>query len=77
MTGRTVLEGKTVHIPDAQIDPEYAMAELIRLDPYRTMLGVPLLREGNPIGVITLTRAMVQPFTEATNHVARPLPIRR
>ena len=64
MTGRTVLEGKVVHIPDAQTDPEYAMAELIRLDPYRTMLGVPLLREGNPIGVITLTRAMVQPFTE-------------
>ena len=64
MTGRTVLEGKVVHIPDAQTDPEYAMAELIRLDPYRTMLGVPLLREGTPIGVITLTRAMVQPFTE-------------
>ena len=64
MTGRTVLEGKLVHIPDAQTDPEYAIAELIRLDPYRTMLGVPLLREGNPIGVITLTRAIVQPFTE-------------
>ena len=64
MTGRTVLEGKVVHIPDAQTDPEYTMTELITLDPYRTMLGVPLLREGYPIGVITLTRATVQPFTE-------------
>jgi len=64
LTGRTVLEGKVVHIPDAQTDPEYAMADLIKLDPFRTMLGVPLLREGNPIGVITLTRPIVQPFTE-------------
>jgi len=64
MTGRAVLEGKVVHIPDAQMDPEYNLTELIRLDPYRTMLGVPLLREGTPIGVITLTRAIVQPFTE-------------
>jgi GAF domain-containing protein len=64
LTGRTVLEGKVIHIPDAQSDPEYTMTELIKLDPFRTMLGVPLLREGNPIGVITLTRAMVQPFTK-------------
>jgi GAF domain-containing protein len=64
LTGRTVLEGKVVHIPDAQNDPEYTMTELIKLDPFRTMLGVPLLREGNPIGVITLTRAIVRPFTK-------------
>jgi signal transduction histidine kinase len=63
-TGRTVVEGKVVHIPDALIDPEYTMTELIRLDPYRTMLGVPLLREGTPIGVISLTRVTVQPFTQ-------------
>jgi signal transduction histidine kinase len=59
-----VLEGKAIHIPDAQSDPEYTMNELIKLDPFRTMLGVPLLREGNPIGVITLTRAIVRPFTK-------------
>ena len=53
LTGRTVLEGKAIHIPDAQNDPEYTMTELIKLDPFRTMLGVPLLREGSPIGVIT------------------------
>jgi GAF domain-containing protein len=64
LTGRTVLEGKVIHIPDAQSDPEYTMTELIKLDPFRTMLGVPLLREGNPIGVITLTRAIVRPFTK-------------
>jgi len=64
LAGRTVLEGKVIHIPDAQSDPEYTMTELIKLDPFRTMLGVPLLREGNPIGVITLTRATVRPFTK-------------
>jgi GAF domain-containing protein len=64
LAGRAVLEGKVVHIPDAETDPEYTMTELIRLDPFHTMLGVPLLREGAPIGVITLTRAIVRPFTE-------------
>jgi two-component system NtrC family sensor kinase len=63
LTGRTVLDGKVVHIPDAQSDSEYTMTELMQLDPFRTMLGVPLLREGTPIGVITLTRAMVRAFT--------------
>jgi two-component system NtrC family sensor kinase len=64
LTGRTAVEAKVVHIPDALADPEYRLAELMKLDPFRTMLGVPLLREGVPIGVITLTRATVRPFTE-------------
>jgi signal transduction histidine kinase len=64
LTGRTAVEAKVVHIPDALADPEYRLAELMKLDPFRTMLGVPLLREGIPIGVITLTRATVRPFTE-------------
>ena len=64
LTGRTAVEAKVVHIPDALADPEYRLAELMKLDPFRTMLGVPLLREGAPIGVITLTRATVRPFTE-------------
>ena len=63
---RTLLEAKVVHIPDIREDPEYAL-ELKKegaLAGYRTMLGVPLLREGNPIGVIALVRSTMRPFTD-------------
>jgi GAF domain-containing protein len=59
--GRTLLEGKIVHIHDIRKDTEY---ELSQLTGYRTMLGVPLLREGITIGVIALARSTVRPFTE-------------
>src|SRR5262245_14926825 len=59
--GRTLLEGKVVHIHDIVEDPEYALSHATG---YRTMLGVPLLREGMPIGVIALVRTKVRPFTE-------------
>ena len=60
-----MLEAKIVHIPDIRKDAEYAreLKKLGALDGIRTMLGVPLLREGNPIGVIALIRSKVRPFT--------------
>ena len=49
-----MLEGKVVHIPDVTADPEYVMSEMVTLGNWRTYLGVPLLREGAAVGVITL-----------------------
>ena len=64
LTGRTALEGKMVHIPDVLEDPEYTWTKSIELAQYRTMLGIPLSREGVPIGVIALSRRTVRPFTD-------------
>jgi two-component system, NtrC family, sensor kinase len=64
LCGRTVLEGRTLHIPDVLADPEYTFAEGQRIGNWRTALGVPLLREGTPIGVLLLTRRLVRPFTD-------------
>jgi signal transduction histidine kinase len=64
VAGRTLLESKTVQIPDVFADPEYKLTESAKIAGFRTTLGVPLLREGTPIGVITLQRRTVQPFTD-------------
>src|SRR5262245_10796797 len=64
IVGRTVLEGRTIQIADVQTDPEYTFLEGARLGGLHTMLGVPLMREGMPIGVLNLQRRSVQPFTE-------------
>jgi GAF domain-containing protein len=64
IVGRTLLEAATVQIQDIQADPEYELNELVKIGDYRTMLGVPLLREGIPVGVFVLTRCKVQPFTD-------------
>jgi signal transduction histidine kinase len=63
LVGRTAVEGRTVHIPDVLADSEYAWTESIRRGNFRTMLGVPLLREAVPIGVIAVCRSAVRPFT--------------
>ena len=64
VVGRTLLDCRTVHVPDVQADPEFAPSSARRRSNVRTMLGVPLLREGTPIGVFVLTRHVVRPFSE-------------
>ena len=64
VTGRALLEGRIIHIPDVQADPDYTWAEAQRLGGYRTIVGVPMLREGMVTGVLALTRDQVRPFTE-------------
>jgi GAF domain-containing protein len=64
LTGRTALEGRPVHIPDVLADPDYKQVDAARAGNFRTVFGVPLLREGVTIGVLTLTRSQVRPFTD-------------
>jgi two-component system NtrC family sensor kinase len=65
ITGRTLLEGKVIHVPDVHADPDYTFSEAQKLsgDPC-TFLGVPLLREGKPVGALILVRRTMRPFTD-------------
>jgi signal transduction histidine kinase len=62
--GRTVLERRPVQVADVLADPDYTLQEMQKSIGFRTILGVPLLREDKPIGVIVLMRLAVRPFTE-------------
>jgi GAF domain-containing protein len=64
VTGRAVLEGRPIHISDVLADPEYQATGYQQAMGYRTLLGVPLLREGTTIGTFSLTRNEVNPFTD-------------
>lgn len=64
IVGRVLLSGKIVQIDDVLADPEYTFLESQQKAGYRTLLGVPLLREGNPMGVLLLARKTVEPFTD-------------
>ena len=64
VAGRVLLEGKPIHITDVQADPEYTMIGISKRAGFHTILGVPLLREGYPIGVIILGRKTVRAFTD-------------
>ena len=61
-SGRALLEGRTVHVPDAEADPDYTFDRAGT--GIRSMIGVPMLREGVPIGVFALARSEVRPFTD-------------
>jgi signal transduction histidine kinase/putative methionine-R-sulfoxide reductase with GAF domain len=62
--GRVLLERAPVHVLDAGSDPEYRMTEMQKIGGYRSILGVPLLREGMPTGVLVLARHSVRAFTD-------------
>jgi two-component system NtrC family sensor kinase len=77
IAGRTLQEGRVIQITDVLVDPEYMMKEAAMIGGPRTFLGVPLLREGIPIGVIVLQRKAVQPFTDKQIELDRPSLTRR
>ena len=64
VTGRVVLQGKAVHVVDTKADAEMRLTVGSGFDNVRTVLGVPMLREATPTGVLILTRSTVEPFTD-------------
>src|ERR1700731_2971281 len=62
ITGRVVATGQVVQIEDIASDPEYGLSELITIGKLRTLLGVPLVREGTIVGTMSLGRQRVEPF---------------
>jgi signal transduction histidine kinase len=64
LVGRTLLDGEVVHIHDVLADQQYVAHEAQKRGGFRTMLGVPLLREGAPISVLLLARTVVKPFMD-------------
>jgi signal transduction histidine kinase len=69
--GRALLEGKVIHITDVMADPDYTWAEAQKLGGFRTILGVPMLREGVPAGILTMSRSEVRPFTDKQIELAQ------
>src|SRR6516165_7837258 len=62
--GRALLEARAVQVADVLAEPNYALIEVQRIGGFRTVLGIPLIREGTPIGVFGLARNSVRPFSD-------------
>jgi GAF domain-containing protein len=75
--GRTLLERKPVQVLDVAADPDYSLQEVQRKFGFRTVLAVPMLREGNPVGAIALMRLTVRAFTDRQIELAQTFAIRQ
>jgi PAS domain S-box-containing protein len=64
-SGRAIVEGRIVHIRDVRSDPEYGLAPIQQVGGFRTVLAVPMLRDGQPIGSLSLWRRTVKPFSDS------------
>src|SRR5439155_18888453 len=65
MAARAILERAVVHVPDVKLDPEFQHHALARAIGFRSGLYVPMLRDGNPVGVIVVNRAEAGPFSDS------------
>src|SRR6516162_3808628 len=74
LSGRVLAEGRTVRIPDVLADPEYTFAAAAQVAGCRSGLGVPLMREGTPVGVINLWRSEVRPLPRSKSSWLQLLP---
>jgi signal transduction histidine kinase len=64
-SGRAIVEGGIVHIPDVREDPEYGLRSVQQAPGFRSVLAVPILRDGQPIGALSLWRRDVRPFSQS------------